>query len=115
MHIYKYSIVFLNTYPGIFGRIGCREKCRQFQRLIKVIEYFTTPLDCLGVSHCFWRQSGGILCTFISEGRMFQMLERLDPMSDKGEDYTITSDSFVFEVGNSAKDALNLFATGSCS
>ena len=27
MQIYKYSIVFLNTYLGIFGRIDCKKKC----------------------------------------------------------------------------------------
>ena len=41
------------------------------------------------------------------------MLERLDPTSHKGEHYMITSDSFVFEVGNGAKDALDLLATRS--
>ena len=43
------------------------------------------------------------------------MLERLDPTSHKGEEHMITNDSFVFKVGNSAKDALDLFATGSCT
>jgi hypothetical protein len=42
---------------------------------------------------------------------MFSMLERLDPMSHKGEDHMITSNSFVLEIGNGAKDALDLFAT----
>ena len=63
--------------------------------------------------HCFWREPGGILCTFISEGRMFSMLERLDPMSHKGEDRMITSDSFVLEIGNNMKNVLDLFATRS--
>ena len=26
MHIYKYTIVFLNTYLGLFRRIDCREE-----------------------------------------------------------------------------------------
>ena len=115
MLIYKYSTMFLNTYPSLFGRIDCREECWKFQVLVEVVEYLATSLDCFRVSHCFWRKSGGILCTFISEGRMFPMLERLDPTSHKGEHYMITSDSFVFDISNGAKDALDLFATGSCT
>ena len=113
MLIYKYSTMFLNTYPGLFGRIDCREECWQYQRLVKIIEYFTTSSDCLGVSHCFWRQSGGILCTFISEGMMFTMLERLDPTAYKGEDQMITGNSFVFPIRNGSEDALDLLATRS--
>jgi len=105
--VYKYSAVWLNTYPGILGRINCRKGCWQFQRLVEVIEYFTTSLDCFAIRHCFWREPGGILCTFISEGKMFSMLERLDPTSHKGEDHMITSDSFVHEIGNGAKDAVD--------
>ena len=44
MHIYMYSIVFLNTYPGLFRRIDCTEEWRQYQRLVEIIEYFTTSL-----------------------------------------------------------------------
>ena len=100
MHAYKYSIVFHNTYPGFFGRIGCLEECWQFQRLVKVIEYFTTSSDCFRVSHCIWRQSGGILRTFISEDRMLPMLERLDPTAHKGEYHVISSNSFAFQLCN---------------
>ena len=99
--------------PRIFWEDWQLEECWQFQRLVKVIEYFTTSLDCFGISHCFWREPGGILCTFISEGRMFSMLERLDPTSHKGEDHMITSDSFVLEIGNNMKNVLDLFATKS--
>ena len=41
------------------------------------------------------------------------MLERLDPTAYKGEDHMITSDSFVFEIGNGAKNTLDLLATRS--
>ena len=104
-----------NSYLGLFGRIGCREECWQFQGLVKVIEYFTTSLDCFRMSHCFWQKSGRILCTFISEGRVFPVLERLDPTTHKGEDHMITSDPFVLEISNGTKDALDLFATRSCT
>ena len=60
------------------------------------------------MSHCFWRESGGICCTFISEGRMFPML---DPTAYKGEDHMITGNSFVFSIYNGSKDALDLLAT----
>ena len=90
MHDYKYLIVFLNTYSSIFRRIDCRKNCWQFQRLVEIIEYFTTSPDYFRMSHCFWRESGGIFCAFISEGRMFPMLERLNPMTHKGKDYMIT-------------------------
>ena len=96
-------------------RIGCREECWQFQRLVEVIEYLTTSLDYFKMSHCFWRKSGRILCTFISEGRVFSVLERLDPTTHKGEDHMITSDPFVLEIANGTKDALDLFATSSCT
>ena len=66
-----------NSYPGLFGRIGCRE------------EYFTTSYDHFRISHCFWREPSGIFCTFISEGRMFPTLKRLDPTTHKGEDHLI--------------------------
>ena len=102
-----------NSYLGLFGRIGCREECWQFQGLVEVIEYFTTSSDHFRMSHCFWREPSGIFCTFISEGRMFPMLKRLDLTSHKGEDHMISSNSFVFEIGNGAKNALDLFATGS--
>ena len=115
MHIYKYLIVFFNTYPGLFRRIDCRKEWWQFQILIEIIKYFTTYFDYLRMSHCFWRESGRIFCTFISEGRMFPMLKRLDPTTHKGEDHMISSNSFVFEIGNGAKNALDLFATGSCT
>ena len=65
------------------------------------------------MSHCFWQKSGRILCTFISEGRVFSMLERLDPMTHKGEDHMITSDPFVLEIANGTKEALDLFTTRS--
>ena len=104
-----------NSYPGLFGRIGCREECWQFQGLVKVIEYFTTSYDHFRMSHCFWQKSGGILCTFISEGRMFPMLKRLNPTTHKGKNHMITSNSLVFEISNGAKNALELFATWSCT
>ena len=43
------------------------------------------------------------------------MLERLDPTSHKGEDHMITSDPFVLEIANGTKEALDLFATRSCT
>ena len=113
MHIYKYSIVFLNTYPGLFRRIVCREEWWQYQRLVEIIKYFTTSSDCFRMSHCFWRESGGIFCASISEGRMFPTLKRLNPTTHKGKDYMITSNSFVFEFGNGAKNTFNLFDTRS--
>ena len=64
----KYSAVFPNTYPCIFGRILCPEECWKLQRLVEVIEYFAASLDYFRLSHWFWRHSGGILCTFVSEG-----------------------------------------------
>ena len=54
-----------------------------------------------------------VLCAFISEGRMFLMLERLDPTAYKRIDYMITSDSFIFQISNGFQDAVNLLATGS--
>ena len=92
-----------NSYPGLFGRIGCRE------------EYFTTSYDHFRISHCFWREPSGIFCTFISEGRMFPTLKTLDLTTHKGEDHMLSCNSFVFEIGNGAKNALDLFATGSCT
>ena len=109
MLIYKYSTMFLNTYPGLFGRIDCREECWQYQRLVEITEYFTTSPDCFRMSHCFWRESSGIFCTFISEGRMLPMLKRLNPTTHKGKDHMITSDSFVFEIRNGS------LATRSCT
>ena len=105
MLIYKYSTMFLNTYPGLFGRIDCREECWQYQRLVKIIEYFTASSDCFRMSYCFWRKSSGIFCAFISEGRMFSKLERQDPTTYKGKDYVITSNSFIFHMSNGSQDA----------
>ena len=79
------------------------------------IKYLATSSDYLRMSHCLWRESGGILCAFISEGRMFSMLKRLNSMTNKGKDYMITSNSFVFEFGNGAKNTFELFATRSCT
>ena len=67
------------------------------------------------MSHCFWRESGGIFCTFISEGRMLPTLKRLIPTTHKGKDYMIASNSFVFEFCNSAKNTFDLLATRSCT
>ena len=111
--IYKYSAVSLRTNSSLLGRIGCPEKRWQLQRLVKVIEYFTTSSDCFEMSHCFGRQSGGILCTFISEGRMFPMLERLDPTAHKGEDHVISGNSLVFHLCNDSNEALDLLVTRS--
>jgi hypothetical protein len=36
--IYKYSIVFLSTYSGLLGSIGCPEEYWKFQRFVKVVE-----------------------------------------------------------------------------
>ena len=43
---------------------------------------------------------------------MFPTLKRLDPTTHEGEDHMLSSNSFVFEIGNGAKNALDLFATG---
>ena len=96
--VYKYSAVWLNTYPGILGRINCRKGCWQFQILVEVIEYFTASPDYLRMNHCLWRKSSRILCTFISEGRMFPTLKRLDPTTHKGEDHMISSNSFILKL-----------------
>ena len=111
--IYKYSTVFLSTYSGFLGRIGCPEEYWKLQGFVKVVEYFATSSDYLRLSHRFRGHSGRILCTFISEGRMFSMLERLDPTTHKGEDHMVTGNSFVFPTGNGFKNALDLFATRS--
>ena len=111
MHIYKYSIVFLNTYPGLFRRIDCTEEWRQYQRLVEIIEYFTTSPDYFRMSHCFWRESSGIFCTFISEGRMLPTLKRLNQTANKGKYHMVTSDSFVFKICNGSKDTFDLLAT----
>jgi len=115
MLIYKYSTMFLNTYPGLFGRIDCREECWQYQRLVEITEYFTTSPDCFRMSHCFWRESSGIFCTFISEGRMLPTLKWLNPTTRKGKDHMVTSNSFVFEICNGSKDTFDLIATRSCT
>ena len=83
MHAYKYSIVFHNTYPGFFGRIGCPEECWQFQRLVKVIEYFASSLDYFRLSHWLWGHPSGVLRAFISKSRMLSQLERLRLATDK--------------------------------
>jgi hypothetical protein len=44
---------------------------------------------------------------------MLSMLKRLNPLAQKGEDHMITSDSFIFEIGNGTKNALDLLATRS--
>ena len=113
MHIYKYLIVFFNTYPGLFRRIDCREERWQYQGLVEIIKYFATSSDYSRMSHCFWRESGGIFGTFISEGRMLPMLKRLNPTTHKGKDYMIASNSFVFEFCNGAKNTFDLIATRS--
>ena len=113
--IYKYPTIFLSTYSSLLGRIGCPEEYWKLQRFVKVIEYFATSYDYLRVSHCFGGHSGGVLCTFISESRMFSMLKRLDPTAHKGEDHMITGNSFVFPIRNGSEDALDLLATRSCT
>ena len=110
MFIYKYSTTFFNTYPGLFGWVDCREECWKYQRLIEIIKYFAASLNYFRTSHCFCRQSGGILCAFISEGRMFPTLKRLNSTTNKGKDYMITSNSFVFEFGNDAKNTFDQLA-----
>ena len=104
---------FPNTYPCILGRILCPEERWKLQRLVKVVEYFAASLDYFRLSHWFWRHSSRILCTFISEGRMFPKLKRLDPTAYKGEDHMITGDSFILPICNGSEDALNLLATRS--
>ena len=112
MFIYKYLTVFFNTYPGLFGWIDYQEECWKYQRLVEIIKYLAASLDYFRTSHCFWRESGGILCAFIPEGRMFPTLKRLNSTTNKGRDYMISSNSFVFEFGNGAKNTFDLFATG---
>jgi len=53
-HIYKYSTVFLNTYPGLFRRIDFRKERWEFQVLVEIVDYFTTSSDYFRMSHCFW-------------------------------------------------------------
>ena len=67
------------------------------------------------MSHHLRRESGGIFCTFIPEGRMFTMLERLNSTTNKGKDQMVTSDSFVLEIRNGSKDTFDLLATRSCT
>ena len=67
------------------------------------------------MSHHLRRESGGIFCTFISEGRMLPTLERLNPTTHKGKDDMVTNDSFVFEIRNGSKDTFDLLATRSCT
>ena len=102
---------FQTTYPCILGRIVCPEERWKLQRLVEVVENFAALLDYFRLGHWFWWHSGRILCAFISEGRMFPMLERLDPTAYKGEDPVITGNSFVFPICNGSKDALDLLAT----
>ena len=105
--------MFVNTFPCILRRILCPEECWKLQRLVEVVKYFTTSLDYFRLSHWFRRHSDGVLCAFISEGRMLPMLERLDPTAYKRKDYMITSDSFIFQMSNGFQDAVNLLATRS--
>jgi len=111
--ISMHSTMLLNTYPGLLGWIDCREECWQHQWLVKIIKYFVTSSDYFRMSHSFWRESGGVFCTFISEGRMLPTLKRLNPTTHKGKDYMITSNSFVFEFCNGAKNTFDLTATRS--
>ena len=74
---------FQNTYPCILGRILCPEERWKYQRLVEVVKYFASPLDYFRLSHQFWRHPGGILCAFISKGRMLSELERLHPATNK--------------------------------
>ena len=113
--IFKYSTMLLNTYPRLLGWIDCREECWQHQRLVEIIKYFATSSDYLKMRHCFWRESGGVFCTFISEGRMFSTLKRLNATTHKGKDHMVTSNSFVFEICNGSKDTFDLLATRSCT
>ena len=69
---------FPNTYPCILGRVFRPEECWKFQRLVKIVEYFAASPDYFRLSHWFGRHSDGILCAFISEGRILSKLERLD-------------------------------------
>ena len=105
------DIVF-KTHTHAFSG-GFPKECWKLQRLVEVIEYFAASLDYFRLSHWFWRHSSGILCTFISEGRMFSKLERLDPTANKGKVYVITSNSFIFHMSNGSQDAVNLLATRS--
>ena len=111
--IYKYSTVFLSTYSGFLGRIGCPEEYWKLQGFVKVVEYFATSSGYFRLSHRFRGHSGRIFCTFISEGRMFSMLERLDPTAYKRKDYMIASNSFIFQVSNGFQEAVNFLATRS--
>ena len=104
---------FPNTYPCILRRVFRPEECWKFQRLVEVVEYFAASPNYFRLSHWFWRHSGGILCAFISEGRMLSKLERLDPTAFKGKDHIITGDSFIFQMSNGFEDAINLLATRS--
>ena len=114
MLINKYSTVLLH-YPGLFGWIDCRKECWQYQGPVEIVKYFATSSDYFRMSHCFWRESGGIFGTFISEGRMLSTLKRLNSTTHKEKDYMIASNSFVFEFCNSAKNTFDLLATRSCT
>ena len=109
----KYSAVFPNTYPCIFGRILGPEEYWKLQRLVKIIEYFTTSSDYIRMCHWFWRHSGSIFYPFISEGWMLSMLKRLNPTAYKGVNYVISGNSLIFHLCNDSTDALDLLATRS--
>ena len=98
---YKYSRMLIDTYPGILGWIDCREECWQHQRLVEIIKYFATSSDYLRMRHGFRRESGGVFCTFISEGRMFSTLKGLNSTNHKGKYYMIPSSSFALHPSNS--------------
>ena len=104
--------LYKNIQRSSFSLIGTVKDWDKFLGIVGV-SFITTSSDYLRVSHCFGGHSGGVLCTFISESRMFSMLKRLDPTAHKGEDHMITGNSFVFPTGNGFKNALDLLATRS--
>ena len=114
MLINKYSTVLLH-YPGLFGWIDCRKECWQYQGPVEIVKYFATSSDYFRMSNYFRRESGGIFCTFINEGRMLSTLKRLNPTTHKGKYHMITNNSFVFELCNGSKDTFDLLATRSCT
>ena len=79
----------------------------------EVVKYFATPSDYLSTRHRLWSKPGGILYTFISEGRMLSMLQGLDLTTHKRKDHMIASNSFILGCCNGIKKAFYLAATRS--
>ena len=102
-----------NSYPGLFGWIDCRKECWQHQSVVEVVKYFAASFDYLSTRHCLWSKPGGIFYTFIYEGRVLPTLQGLDPMTHKGKDHMVASNSFVLGRCNGIKKAFYLAATRS--